>query len=204
MLKLYYSSTSPFARKVRIALEEKKIEYELCETSPWDDASPVHAANPLGKVPALTLDDGTTIYDSRVIVEYIDDVSPVSRLVPEPVRQRIAVRKWEALADGACDALVLATMERKRPLARQSPDWIARQLHKVETAVAEMASELAERPWCNGESYTLADIACGCALGYIDLRAADLDWRGRFPNLARHADKLAKRPAFAESAPPKS
>jgi glutathione S-transferase len=202
MLKLYYSHTSPFARKVRIALDEKKIEYELCETSAWDDASPVHAANPLGKVPTLTLDDGTSIYDSRVIVEYIDSVSPVSRLVPEPVRQRIAVRKWEALADGACEALVLATLEGRRPQAQRSPEWIARQRRKVESAVAEMAAELADKPWCNGESYTLADIACGCALGYIDLRMADFDWRDRYPNLARHADKLGKLPAFAQSRPP--
>ena len=202
MLKLYYSPTSPFARKVRIALDEKKIEYELCETSAWDDASPVHAANPLGKVPTLTLDDGTSIYDSRVIVEYIDSVSPVSRLVPEPVRQRIAVRKWEALADGACEALVLATLEGRRPQASRSAEWIARQRRKVESAVAEMAAELADRPWCNGESYTLADIACGCALGYIDLRMTDFDWRDRYPNLARHADKLDKLPAFAQSRPP--
>ncbi len=204
MLTLHYSATSPFARKVRIVLAEKKIEFELLETSAWDDTSPVHAANPLGKVPVLILDDGTAIYDSRVIVEYIDSVSPVARLIPEPARQRIAVRKWEALADGACDALVLLVLERKRPAARRSDEWIARQRRKVENAVAEMSRDLAERAWCNGESYTLADIALGCALGYIDLRLDDFDWRGQYPNLARHADKLSKRVPFAESAPPRS
>jgi glutathione S-transferase len=203
MLTLYYSHTSPFARKVRIVLAEKKIEFELLVTSPWDDASPVHAANPLGKVPVLALDDGTAIYDSRVIVEYVDSVSPVARLIPEPARQRIAVRKWEALADGACDALVLLVQERKRAAAKRSNEWIERQRVKIEKAVAEMASELGDRGWCNGEAYTLADIACGCALDYIDLRLEDFDWRERYPNLARHAEKLGKRPPFAESLPPR-
>jgi glutathione S-transferase len=204
MLTLISSPTSPFARKVRIALAEKKIEYELVETSPWEASSPVHAANPLGKLPVLTLDDGTQLFDSRVIVEYIDSVSPVARLIPEPVRQRIAVRKWEALADGACDALLLVVNEGRRPAALRSAEWTARQRHKVEAAVAEMAGELADRSWCNGGAYTLADIATGCALGYITLRLADFDWRESYPNLAKHADKLAKRPAFVETQLPPS
>ncbi len=200
MLTLYSSGASPFARKVRIALAEKKIEFELVDTSPWDASSPVHAANPLGKVPVLTLDDGTQLFDSRVIAEYIDSVSPVSRLIPEPTRQRIAVRRWEALADGISDALVLLVQEGKRPAAKRSAEWSALQRQKIDAGVAEMSSELGERTWCNGEAYTLADIAVGCTLGYLDLRLAELDWRERYPNLARHAEKLAKRAAFAETA----
>ncbi len=199
MLTLISSATSPFARKVRIALAEKKMEYERVETSPWDAQSPVHTASPLGKVPVLTLDDGTQLFDSRVIVEYIDSVSPVSRLIPEPTRQRIAVRKWEALADGVCDALVLIVNEARRPAARRSTEWISRQRNKIDAGVAEMASELAERSWCNGEAYTLADIATGCALGYVDLRLAEFDWRDRYPNLAKLVEKLAKRAAFIET-----
>jgi glutathione S-transferase len=204
MLTLISSPTSPFARKVRIALAEKKIEYELVETSPWDAQSPVHAANPLGKVPVLTLDDGTQLFDSRVIAEYIDSVSPVSRLIPEPTRQRIAVRKWEALADGVSDALVLATQEGKRPVAKRDVDYIARQRQKIDAGIAEMASELADRAWCNGEAYTLADIATGCTLGYVDLRLAEFDWRDRYPNLAKLVQKLGKRPAFVETQLPPS
>jgi len=204
MLTLISSPTSPFARKVRIALAEKKIDYELVETSPWDAQSPVHAANPLGKVPVLTLDDGTQLFDSRVIAEYIDSVSPVSRLIPEPTRQRIAVRKWEALADGVSDALVLATLEGKRPAAKRDVDYIARQRQKIDAGIAEMANELADRAWCNGEAYTLADIATGCTLGYVDLRLAEFDWRDRYPNLAKLAQKLAKRPAFIETQIPPS
>jgi glutathione S-transferase len=201
-MKLIASPTSPYARKVRIALAEKKIEYTLVDESPWPADTMVSGLNPLGKVPVLVMDDGATLFDSRVIVEYLDTVSPVSRLIPEPSRQRIAVKRWEALADGVCDAAVAIILERKRPARQQSADWIERQRQKVERGVVEFARELGERPWCSGDSYSLADIAVGCALGYLDLRHPDLDWRGQHANLARLADKLGKRASFAESAPP--
>ena len=202
MLKLIASPTSPYVRKVRIALAEKKIEYQMVESTPYDPGNPVHAWSPLGKVPVLVLDDGTNLFDSRVIVEYIDTVSPVSRLIPEPNRQRIEVRRWEALADGICDAALAIVLESRRPAKQQSKEWIARQRQKVDAGVAELARELEEKAWCDGESYTLADIATGCALGYLDLRYPDLDWRRDYPNLARLAEKLAKRPSFQETAPP--
>lgn len=201
MLKLIASTTSPYARKVRIALAEKKIEYQMVESSGWSPGNPVHAWNPLGKLPVLILDDGTHLYDSRVIVEYIDLVSPVSRLIPEPARQRIAVKKWEALADGVCDASSAIVIERRRPANLQSDEWIARQRRKIDEGTAELARELGERAWCHGEGYSLADIATGAALGYLDLRFAELDWRDLYPNLARLADKLDKRASFADTAP---
>ena len=201
MLKLIASKTSPYVRKVRIALAEKKIEYQMLEVAPYDPGSPAHAWSPLGKVPVLVLDDGTRLFDSRVIVEYIDTVSPVSRLIPEPNRQRIEVKRWEALADGICDATLAIVLESRRPAKQQSKDWIERQQQKVSAAVAELSRELGENAWCDGESYTLADIATGCALGYLDLRYPELDWRREYPNLSRLADKLAKRPTFQETAP---
>ena len=203
MLKLIASLTSPYARKARIALAEKKIEFQVVEQSPYEGDNPVHAFNPLGKVPVLVLDDGTALFDSRVIVEYIDSVSPVSRLIPEPVRQRIGVRRWEALADGVCDAAVMAVLERRRPAEQQSADWIARQQRKVQEGVAEMARELEDRAWCNGEGYSLADIATGCALGYLDLRYPELAWRTQFEHLGRHYDKLSERKSFADTVPPR-
>jgi glutathione S-transferase len=202
VLKLIASPTSPYARKVRIALAEKKMEFQVVETSPWEGDNPVHAYNPLGKLPVLVLDDGTNLFDSRVIVEYIDSVSPVSRLIPEPARQRIVVRRWEALADGVCDAAALIVLEKRRPAKAQSADWIARQQRKVTEGINELARELADKAWCNGEAYSLADIATGCALGYLDMRYPDLDWRGEFDNLARLAEKLAKRASFADTKPP--
>ena len=201
-MKLLASLTSPFARKVRIALAEKKIEYVLEHAAPWAPDSTVDQSNPLGKVPVLVLDDGTTLYDSRVIVEYVDSVSPVSRLIPEPSRQRIAVKKWEALGDGICDAASTIVIEGRRPAREQSSEWVERQRRKILLAVAEAARELGERAWCAGDSYTLADIATGCALGYLDFRYPELDWRSEYPNLARHVDKLGKRASFAETVPP--
>jgi len=201
-VKLITSHTSPYARKVRIVLAEKKIECQQVEESPWAGDNPVHAFSPLGKVPVLLLDDGTALYDSRVIVEYLDNVSPVGRLIPEPSRQRIAVRRWEALADGVNDAAVTIVVERRRPAAQQSAEWIARQETKMVRGLAEMARVLGEETWCNGEGYSLADIATGCALAYLDLRHGALGWRDSYPNLARLHERLAKRASFADTAPP--
>ena len=202
MLKLLYSPTSPFARKVRIVLAEKKIECEVVPDAPFEPTSQAQRWNPLGKIPVLVLDDGTSLYDSRVIVEYLDNVSPVSRLIPEPARQRIVVRRWEALSDGICDATVAIVQERKRAAHQQDEGFVARQAGKVSAGLAEMSRELGERAWCNGEAYSLGDIAAGCALGYLDLRDPGRDWRRDYPNLARHAEKLGKRASFVDTAPP--
>ncbi|HVE49099.1 MAG TPA: glutathione S-transferase [Casimicrobiaceae bacterium] len=201
-MKLIYAPTSPFARKVRITLAEKKIECQYVEMSPWSSDTAVPQFNPLGKIPVLMIDDDTPLYDSRVIVEYLDNVSPVSRLIPEPARQRIVVRRWEALADGICDAAVASVLERRRPSQQQSAEFIARQRGKIVTGLQAMARELGDKPWCNGEAYSLADIATGCTLGYLDLRHPDIDWRNDYPMLARHAEKLGKRASFADTVPP--
>jgi glutathione S-transferase len=166
---------------VRVALAEKKIEYQVTAAAPWDPGNPVHAYNPLGKLPVLILDDGTHLYDSRVIVEYIDLVSPVSRLIPEPARQRIAVKKWEALADGVCDATAAIVVERRRPTHLQSDEWIDRQRRKISEGVAELSRSLAS---ARGATVKLF------AGGYrdrvrarrLDLRHAELDWREAYPN----------------------
>jgi glutathione S-transferase len=203
-MKLIASYTSPYARKVRIALAEKKIEYDFVEESPWAAQTTVPNYNPLGKVPVLVLDDGTTLFDSRVIVEYLDTVSPVSRLIPEPNRQRIVVKRWEALADGICDAAAAIVLESKRAARQQNKDWLDRQRRKIDLGLKELGVELGEKAWCNGEAYSLADIATGCALAYLDLRHAAIDWRAAYPNLVKLAERLAKRPSFAETVPPAS
>jgi glutathione S-transferase len=162
----------------------------------------VQEFSPLGQVPVLVLDDGTHLFDSRVIVEYLDTVSPVSRLIPESGRPRIAVRRWEALADGIAAAALGIVVEGRRPPAQQSGEWIERQRQKIDAGVAELARDLAEKNWCNGEGFTLADIATGCTLGYLDLRHPAIDWRGAYANLGRHYEKLARRPSFQDTAPP--
>jgi glutathione S-transferase len=200
-MKLIGSYASPFVRKARIVLAEKRIEYEFVVDNPNDAGSRVPDFNPLGKVPVLVTDDGAAIYDSSVIVEYLDAISPVGKLIPEPGRQRIQVKRWEALADGLMEAAILCVLEGRRPAKEQSRAWVERQMGKVNQVLRVASHDLAERSWCAGESYSLADIALGCALGYLDFRCADLDWRAQHSNLKRHAGKLFKRPPFEATEP---
>ena len=202
-MKLLGSVPSPYTRKVRVVLAEKKIdcEFETVDVNPPDNS--VNAHNPLGKVPALLLDDGSALYDSRVIVEFLDNVSPLARLIPEDRRERVAVRRWEALADGSLDAGLLIRYESLRPKKERSRAWSDKQTGKLERDLAAIAAELGERAWCHGDRYSLADIAVGCCLGWVEFRRpAGIDWRARYANLARHYEKLMERPAFADTAPP--
>ena len=200
-MKLIGSHTSPFVRKVRIVLAEKKMDYELVIDSPWQDETGVPDFNPLGKIPVLLLDDGTPLFDSRVIVEYIDNVTPNNKLFPAPNRERIEVKRWEALADGLLDAAVAALLEGKRPDGEKSAGWIERQLGKVDRSLAFMADELGEKNFCMGTHFSMADIAVGTALGYLSFRFPAIDWQERHANLAKLYDKLMQRPSFAESVP---
>lgn len=200
-MKLIGSLTSPYVRKIRIVLAEKKIDYDLVLDSPWAEDTGVTALNPLGKVPVLVLDDESTLYDSRVIAEYLDTVAPNNRLIPASGRERISVKRWEALADGVLDAAVAAFLESRRPDGERSPSWIARQRGKTTQALKVMSDELGDQAWCHGNSLSLADIAVGCALGYISFRLADIRWRDEYPNLSNLYEKLMQRPAFAETMP---
>lgn len=200
-MKLIGSLTSPYVRKVRIVLAEKKIEYEFELDSPWSPGSNVPNINPLGKIPVLVLDEETTLFDSRVISEYLDNVAPNNKLMPAPNRERTEVKRWEALADGICDAAALTFLERKRPTERQDVDWITRQESKLIRGLEYMAEQLGEHAWCMGTHFSLADIASGCALGYLAFRFPEIDWSIKHPNLARLYDKLMQRQAFADTIP---
>ena len=201
-MKLLGSDTSPYVRKVRIVMAEKKIDYHFQREDVWSADSKIRQSNPLGKVPCLIMEDGGAVFDSRVIVEYLDNLTPVHRLIPPSGRPRVEVRCWEALADGLLDASILLRLEStQREEGQRSPKWMARQMATIEAALAAMASGLGDKPWCCDGKYTLADIATGCALGYLDFRFAQLGWRVQHPNLARHADRLFARPTFAETMP---
>jgi glutathione S-transferase len=204
-MKLFAGPISPYSRKVRIVLAEKRIEYDLVLDNPLDAGSRVADFNPLGKIPVLVLDDDeTTLFDSRVIVEYLDNASPVGRLIPDDTRQRIQVRRWEALADGCTDAAIAVVLEQRRSSAAQSAEWITRQQAKVDRALKAMSDVLARRAWCAGDAYSLADVAVGCALGYLELRMPNLPWRTQYPNLSGLFDKLSKRASFRSTLPAKS
>ena len=200
-MRLIGSLTSPYVRKARIVLAEKKIDYNFELEDPWSEKSRVPDANPLGKVPVLVLDDDSTLFDSRVIVEFLDSVSPISRLIPTNNREKIEVKRWEALADGVLDAAVAVVLERRRPAKQKSDSVIGRQMDKIERGLAVMARDLGDKPWCTGNALTLADIACGVALGYLDFRVDTFDWRVLHANLAKLAAKLAERASFAGTRP---
>ncbi|MFA6310043.1 MAG: glutathione S-transferase [Sterolibacterium sp.] len=200
-MKLLGTLTSPYVRKARIVLAEKKIDYEFVVNSPWDAENTVSLHNPLSKIPVLLLDDDSTLYDSRVIVEYLDTVSPNNRLIPASGRERITVKRWEALGDGICDAAASEYQESKRPKAQRSEDWIKRQRHKIIGGLETLAEDLGDQAWCHGNAFSLADIAIGSALGYLQLRAPKLDWRTTHPNLDKLYAKLMLRPSFVDTLP---
>jgi glutathione S-transferase len=201
-MRLLGSPASPYTRKVRVVLAEKRIdcEMELVDVQPVEN--PVNAHNPLGKIPTLLLDDGTALYDSRVIVDFLDARSPISRLIPEETRDRVAVRRWEALADGVLDAGLLVRYESLRAKEEQSPAWSEKQLARMHRGLAAMQEELEGSPWCHNDRYSLADIALGCCLGWLDFRKpGEVDWQREYAALGRHYRKLMERPAFADSVP---
>ena len=203
-MKLIGSLTSPYVRKVRIVMAEKKLDAQLALEDVWGNDD-ILKSNPLGKVPCLVLDGGEAVFDSRVIVEYLDTLSPVGKLIPPSGRERIEVKTWEALADGLLDASILARLEATWPgrsAEQRSQAWIDRQMSRVHAAVKSMAQGLGDKPYCAGNHLTLADIAVGCALGYLDFRFPAIDWRGDHPHLHKLHDKLAARPSFVDSAPP--
>jgi glutathione S-transferase len=201
-MKLIGTPTSPYTRKVRVVLAEKRIDYDFVVDPPYEAATGVPAYNPLGKVPVLVLDDATTIFDSRVIVEYLDSASPVAKLLPEDTRQRIQTRRWEALADGCTDATAAIVIEKRRPQELQWPAWLERQQDKIARALQMMSDDLGARTWCCGDFFNLSDIAVACCLGFLDLRLPEVAWRETYPNLAKLTEKLAQRPSFRDTVPP--
>ncbi|HVZ47081.1 MAG TPA: glutathione S-transferase N-terminal domain-containing protein [Ramlibacter sp.] len=203
-MKLIGSTTSPYVRKVRVVMAEKKLDYQFVEDDVWSADSSIMQSNPLGKVPCLVMEGGEALFDSRVIVEYLDTLSPVGKLIPAVGRERAEVKTWEALADGVLDALILARLENTwsgRPKAQRSQAWIDRQMGKAHASLKAMSQGLGDKPFCAGIYLSLADIAVGCALGYLDFRFPEIDWRAPYPNLAKLHEKLAQRPSFADSRP---
>jgi glutathione S-transferase len=203
-MKLIGSITSPYVRKVRVVMAEKKLDYNFVDENVWSAETTIGESNPLGKVPCLIMEGAEALFDSRVIVEYLDTLSPVGKLIPTVGRERAEVKTWEALADGLMDAAILARLEATwagRTQAERSQAWIDRQLGKVRASVKAMSTGLADKPFCAGIHLSLADIALGCALGYLDFRFPQIDWRGEYPNLTKLQDKLMLRPSFVDTQP---
>jgi glutathione S-transferase len=201
-MKLIGSITSPYVRKVRVVMLEKKLDFQLVLEDVWAPDTTIADCNPLGKVPCLVMEGGEAVFDSRVIVEYLDTLSPVGKLIPAQGRERAEVKTWEALADGLMDAALLARLEvtwAGRTEEQRSPAWVERQMAKITAALKTMSAGLGDKPFCSGIHFTLSDVAVGCALSYLDLRFAQIDWREAYPNLAKLQEKLMLRTSFAET-----
>lgn len=201
-MKLIGSTTSPFVRKVRVVMAEKKLDYVFLQENVWAPDTTIQQSNPLAKVPCLLMEDGGAMFDSRVIVEYIDTLTPVGKLIPAQGRERVEVKCWEALADGIMDAAILVRLEKTlRPAEQQSQEWIDRQMSKVHAGLKSMSSGLGDTAFCTGTHLTLADISVGCALGWLSFRFPEIDWRGDYPNLVKLFDKLSERASFKDTIP---
>ena len=203
-MKLIGSSASPYVRKVRVVMAEKRLDYQFVQENVWADDSTIGESNPLGKVPCLVMEGSEAMFDSRVIVEYLDTLSPVGKLIPSQGRERAEVKTWEALADGVMDAGILWRLEAtwpKRADGERSQAWMERQRSKVLAGVDAMAKGLGDKPFCSGIHLSLSDISVGCALGWLGFRFPEIDWRGEHANLGRLYDKLMQRPSFAETQP---
>ena len=203
-MKLIGSITSPYVRKVRIVMLEKKLDYQFVEENVWAADTTIPDANPLGKVPCLVMEGGEAVFDSRVIVEYLDTLSPVGKLIPAQGRERAEVKTWEALADGVLDAAILARLEASwagRAEGQRSQAWIDRQTGKIHTSLKAMSVGLGDKLFCSGVHFSLSDVAVGCALSYLDFRFAQIDWRLQHPNLARLQEKLTQRSSFIDTQP---
>jgi glutathione S-transferase len=203
-MKLIGSITSPYVRKVRIVMAEKKLDFQFVTEDVWAADTSISAANPLGKVPCLVMEGGEAIFDSRVIVEYVDTLSPVGKLIPDRGRERAEVKTWEALADGLLDAAILARLEASWPGRKEgerSQAWIDRQMKKIDDSLLAMNRALAERSNCVGIHLSLADIAVGVAVSYLDFRFPAIDWRGQYPNLGALYERLSLRQSFKDTQP---
>ena len=203
-MKLIGSNTSPYVRKVRIVMAEKKLDYHFVLEDVWAPDTRMPDANPLGKVPCLVMEGGEAVFDSRVIVEFLDTLSPVGKLIPSQGRERAEVKTWEALADGILDAAILARLEATwngRTDAQRNQAWIDRQMGKIDLALKAISTGLGDKAFCSGIHFSLSDVAVGCALAYLDLRFPQVPWRANHSNLARLQDKLAQRSSFIDTVP---
>jgi glutathione S-transferase len=201
-MKLIGSLASPYVRKVRIVMAEKKLDYEFILEDVWHPGTTIMQSNPLGKVPCLIMEDGGAMFDSRVIVEYLDTLTPVGKLIPPNGRERAEVKCWEALADGVLDAAIAVRLENtQRPPELRSTAWMDRQMSKVHAGLKAMATGLKDTSYCTGTHYSLADVAVGCALDWLSFRFPEIAWRDDHPNLGKLFDKLSERPSFKDTVP---
>ena len=200
-MRLISATPSPFARKVRVAIAEKGIPFELLTEVPWNDDTSLPKYNPLEKLPVLLPDGGDPVFQSSYILEWLERRYPQPPLLPRDDDGILAHKRLEVIADGICDAVILILFERMRPEGQRSEPWIMRQQRKVEGGVAALAKSVGHRRFAVGDTFGLADVAIGSVLGYLVVRYPQLEWRALYPDLSIYADGLFARPSFAASIP---
>ena len=201
MYKLISATPSPYARKVRIQLAEKGIPFELVTEVPWNADTQTPLYNPLEKLPVLICPDGSSVFESRYINEWIEYKHPEVPLFPKDVEGILAVKRFEVIVDGTCDALVLMFFEIARESDKQSKPWFERQQRKLDGALKYLSDALGSKEFCHANTFTLADIAVGTLLRYLTVRWPTKPWREQYPNLATYSDRLETRPSFKNSVP---
>jgi glutathione S-transferase len=200
-VKLIGSLTSPYVRKVRVVLLEKNVAHEFVNDPPWEANSSVPQYNPLGKVPALLCDNGEALFDSNILLDYIEQIAPVPALFPLDKMVALEVKQLVMLADGILDAGVAILLEGRRPTDKQYAVWVARQQGKIERGLAVLEARAQGKTWLHDAELSAADIAAGCMLLWLDFRMAQLAWRARYPALLALAERLAVRPSFQQTIP---
>lgn len=200
MYRLISATPSPYARKVRISLIEKGIPFELHTEVPWDSTTTTPQHNPLEKLPVLVLPDGSSVYESSYILEWLEIKHPQVRLVPSDADDLLLAKKYDVLCNGICDAIVLSFFESKRE-GGGSIEWLERQRRKIEGGMRELSRLLGDRAWAVGDGFSLGDIALGTAVGYLSVRYPQLDWKRLYPNLAAHSARLEQRESFRQTVP---
>lgn len=201
-MQLIGSYTSPYVRKIRILLTEKGLPFSFLEDIPWDADSKAPQYNPLGKVPILIAENGSLWFDSKIIAEYIEALHTSKPLVPSDPLEALHVRQLEALADGITEAGVAIFLEKKRNKEQQSEAWIERQLVKINRCLDVLEAKLDGVEWLHANNFSLADIATGSVLGWLDLRLPGLNWRNQRSNLAAFAERIFNRESFTATHPP--
>lgn len=193
-MRLIGSNTSPYVRKARLVLLEKGIQHTYVIDPPSEPTSQVSRFNPLGRIPALILDDGNCVFDSTVIADYADTLNDTPILIPRnDVMARMRVKRWESLADGIIDSAIVVRNEQLRPQATQLAATLELHNSAVTRTLAYIAEQLGRREWCEGDSITLADLALTSALLYLDLRQPERDWRDAHPNLSAWLKRMSAR-----------
>ena len=199
-MKLYGSPASPYVRKARVLILEKKIKCEFVNEDPWAEDSNIPSRNPLGKVPALEIEPGNYLFESVLVLHYLDHVDGKS-ITPKDAAGYWQTQWWQALGHGIIDAAVTRILETRRPEEKQMASKIAREEARIHRATATAEGRFKGGSYLVGNRFSLADVVLGVALQYVDFRYAH-DWRSSAPRLGDWHAGIAQRKSFQETLPP--